>query len=44
MKTTKCKIANEVNIAEYVCKYNTVLRIAYNCFKDGISQSSIKRL
>lgn len=44
MKTIKCKIVNEVDVAEYVRKYNTVLRIAYNCLKDEISQSNIKKI
>lgn len=44
MKTTKCKTVNEVDVAEYVRKYNAVLRIAYNCLKDGISQSNIKKI
>ena len=43
MKTIKCKITNEIDIFEYVRKYNSVLHIAYNSLKDGISQPSIKK-
>ena len=43
MKTIKCKITNEVDVSEYLRKYNSVLHIAYNRLKDGISQSNIKK-
>ena len=43
MKTIKCKITNEVDFSEYVRKYNSVLHIAYNSLKNGISQSNIKK-
>ena len=44
MKTIKCKITNEVDVSEYLRKYNSVLRISYNCLKDRFSQSNIKKL
>lgn len=44
MKTIKCKLVNKIDISEYLRKYNSVLHIAYNCLKDGISQSEIKKL
>ena len=37
MKTIKCKITNKVDVFEYLRKYNSVLHIAYNRLKDGIS-------
>ena len=44
MKTIKCKITNEVDVSEYLRKYNSVLRISYNCLKSGVSQPNIKKL
>lgn len=43
MKTIKCKITNVVDFSEYLRKYNSVLHIAYNSLKDGVSQPSIKK-
>lgn len=43
MKTIKCKISNEINVSEYIRKYNSVLHISYNSLKSGISQSDIKK-
>lgn len=43
MKTIKCKITNEVDISEYLRKYNSVLHLSYNHIKNGISQSNIKK-
>ena len=43
MKTIKCKITNEVDISEYLRKYNSVLHLSYNQIKSGISQSNIKK-
>lgn len=43
MKTIKCKITNEVDISEYLRKYNSVLHLSYNQIKNGISQSNIKK-
>ena len=37
MKTIKCKIANKVDFSDYLRKYNSVLHIAYNNLKTGIS-------
>lgn len=43
MKTIRCKITNEVDVSEYLRKYNSVLHISYNQLKNGISQSNIKK-
>lgn len=43
MKTVKCKIVNEIDVSEYLRKYNSVLRISFNRLKDGVSQSDIKK-
>ena len=43
MKTIKCKITNEVDISEYLRKYNSVLHLSYKYIKNGISQSNIKK-
>ena len=43
MKTIKCKITNEIDISEYLRKYNSVLHISYNQLKNKISQSNIKK-
>ena len=43
MKTIKCKITNEIDISEYLRKYNSVLHISYNQPKNKISQSNIKK-
>lgn len=44
MKTIKCKITNEIDVSDYIRKYNSVLHISYNAFKDGSSQSEIKKI
>lgn len=44
MKTIKCRITNEIDVSEYLRKYNSVLRISYNCLKSGVSQPNIKKL
>jgi hypothetical protein len=43
MKTVKCKIANEIDVSEYLRKYNSILRISFNRLKDSVSQPDIKK-
>ena len=37
MKTIKCKITNEIDVSEYLRKYNSVLHLAYNRFQEGMT-------
>lgn len=41
MISVKCKIKNEIQIDNYICQFNNVLRYAYNRFCDGLDFLSI---
>ena len=43
MKTIKCKITNNIDVSEYLRKYNSVLHISYNSLKKYVTQPNIKK-